>query len=183
MGIGKFARRHPWFHCLGHIFRFFVSWDTRFCSNKEVISHATSQHDRYDGVFRYNDQLLSLDLGIHESSKAPPNVNRDNKGKQDFIKMGQGLCGMLKALAKEVGYDWAFVSRLQVVGFLTSGLNITCYRMSFLSANTLLLAPTTPRRVKIDPQSFPQVFMLMKEIVQHRVILENTISVVNEFRG
>lgn len=62
--------------------------------------------------------------GAYIAIPAPNSLSPDHfPWRNSFIKLGQGMCGMLKALAQLVGNQWALVSHLQVVGFLTSALN------------------------------------------------------------
>lgn len=116
-------------------------------TRKEISALLCTTRDRFDGVLRFDDRLVAFDVGIHECSVEAVNISNDPKREADFIKMVAGMADMLRGLARLVDLKWEVMEGLEVVGFLTTGWNVECFRMAFVTPRVFRLGRERVRRL------------------------------------
>ena len=82
---------------------------------------AASNLNQLAGVFRYNDESVSFDIGVVEISIRARNPNNDTKGEYDSSKVITTMHELLKDLTTRVRNNTTISRNLQVFGMVISG--------------------------------------------------------------
>ncbi|KAF8421843.1 hypothetical protein EV426DRAFT_575564 [Tirmania nivea] len=185
---------NPWF--IDNLFLAHEGNANMFLSRKEILSFIPGCGEKFDGVVRWADGIRAVDLGVVEVKKGNEgNVGAmggrgDTGGSGDVGKVHRAMCGMLEILKGVVtgaggnpgGEEgWEVLKRVQVLGIVNSGFNVTIMRMMYISPKVKVLRTHRTCRIGLHINRVREVFPLLRLLVQCQKAMENTLEVVLPF--
>jgi len=147
-------------------------------ARKELNCFIPENTHRFDGLFRYRDDSQAFDVGVAEAARAPSNFNNDSKGGYDLSKILDAMVGMLFILAERLHWDWELVRQIQVFGFITSGWNLTIYRMSFCTTGSFLLRKSEMFTLMFNLEHLQSVFRLLETLIKVKEAMCEAVELV-----
>ncbi|KAI5783935.1 hypothetical protein DFH27DRAFT_615791 [Peziza echinospora] len=153
-----------------------------FLSRKEIQSYIPGCAEKFDAVVRYADGLMAFDVGVMEVSGGAANINNDVKSERDFAKAHRALSGNLQILTGLVGKEWDVMQKLQVVGIINNGWNVTILRMGWVTPQVMVMKTHRTIRIPLVVGQLGTVFPLMELMVKCHRAMEETVKVVLEYQ-
>ncbi|RUS31922.1 hypothetical protein BC938DRAFT_476748, partial [Jimgerdemannia flammicorona] len=131
---------------------------------------------RLDGIFRtYNN----VEYGPIEVVRTFVHAN-STKRLTDGLKLGKAMHDMLVCLSQLVKFDKKKIRRLQIVGFLHSGLKLQVYRMINPKGYVSLLAREELHEVPAKVDELKKLIMLLASIWRAKVVNEELPDLTGE---
>lgn len=140
-----------------------------FISRKEIQSYIPNCPEKFDAIFRYVNGIIAFDVGVVEVSGGTANVNNDTKTDKDLAKCHRAMAGQLQILGDLVEWEWEDVKKLQVIGMINSGWNMTILRMGFVTTNVTWVKQHKTMRIPLVGGMLKNVFPLLRLLTRCQV--------------